>query len=75
MKLFFYKGSFYKIDVIKSEGSIIFKCVMVYSYDLFCWDIIRTEFNSNEYTLSNIKSIQEEIINKLNDKFRLKNNN
>lgn len=72
MKLFFYKGSFYKIDVVKSEESIIFKCLMIYSYDLFCWDIIRTEFDSSEYTLSSIKNIQEEIINNLNNKFRLK---
>lgn len=73
MKMFLYKGSLYKIKVIKEDNIISFKCVIVYFYDIFCYDLIRSEFNSEEFTLTTVKKIQEEIINNLNNKFRLKN--
>lgn len=70
MRLFINKGTFYSIRVTKEKNELIFKTKLFYFYDIFCWDIIKMDYPSSKYTLSNVKEIQSQIINKLNQTFR-----
>jgi hypothetical protein len=70
MKLFYYKGSFHTIRVIKTPEGLYFSCLMWYAYDWFCWDKIQTKYECDKYPYSTVKQIQEEIINNLNKNFR-----
>lgn len=70
MRLFYFKGTFYSIRVIKEKDELVFKTKLFYFYDMFCWDIIKMDYQSSKYTLSNVKEIQSQIINKLNETFR-----